>query len=471
MRLRLLLSLMPVVLTSVVVAACSDDATGSVLGGDSDAGDREVSDNDNDAGKATTVPRDSGAEDASSVDASSVDAADAGDAGTDTTPLACPPDKLPTTACANGLATTYVAATLPPQQFAGSVELDIDEGGFFHAAWAEQSVTPGVRYLSNTSGAFKVESLAGPTGLPSEALRFARLAIDDCGRPTVLYVRRQAPPSGVGAYISRIYVATRTKGGWAAEEVVVPKSAADATPGTDFDAVDLTTDGQHRPIVVTHRASSYNPVVSTKGAGGWTHEHLPVSTSGINLPRAAWSSTLGLVLAYAKGSTWKPAIAAKSGGTWTELEVPGSIAIDSFASNDDAVMAVSAAPDGTVHLTYVNYVGSRRAMRYSTVSSVAGGLSAPIAVPIPHAGLPIPMRVLARPGLEPRIVFEQFNGAQLHTYVSTMTAGAFGVAQDLGAYSGAGGAIDGNGRLHVLGSRYGAGSAKTTSLLTQACAP
>ncbi len=458
------------------IFACSSSSSDSASGDDAGGADDAAVGDDGSAADGASA--DSGHKDGGSgSDAAKSDAPY--DAGFDAMPLACPTPALPTTACANGVNTTFTAVATPTLLPAGTsppydVHAVVDSGGFFHLAWNVYSstATPYIRYATNRTGTFVIEDVAKPAGLVKDNLDFARLVIDSCGRPTILY-RRVHQVGSTNVY--QLYLATKFTGGWFTEEIVVPTSASDATPVTDFEAVDLTIDPQFHPVVASRRYTSAPIVVSTKGATGWTHDFTGLTTSGINLPRVVWSSTLGAVLAYSHSGD-KPSVGIKNGSTWTETVLTSSTAIDSFGVGDESVIVETAAPNGTVHLAYVTYdnAAMKRLLHYTSIASSAGGFTAPVSVPMPYSGLPIPMRIFAPTGLEPRITFEQFNGAQNQDYLSTMSSGIFGAATSMTAsfYEGNGSTIDGNGRVHLFASRYnGTSSSYVSDHATQGCAP
>lgn len=415
-----------------------------------------------DAGRdaAKDAAKDGAAKDSGSKDAG----IDAKDAAIDATPLTCVTATTPT-ACANGLATTFTAQTMPALTAGTSTRLRIDRGGFFHAGWSKSSTKSGISYLTNRGGSFTVEDVTKPLGLPNERFDFARLVVDDCGRPMILY-RHQHLPAGTNRYVHRIHLATKVSGGWLDEQLDVPTSPTDATPATDVDAADLVLDGNGLPVVVLTRYSASQPVVLRRTATGWDRETVPIFMDGINLPQVAWSSTLGLVFAYANGA-YKPAVAWKEGGTWTAYDVPGANAIDSFASGDEGAIAVAAASDGRVHLAWRSYVGSGRIMRYASIAS-ASAWTTPTAVPLPQSNMPTAITVLVPPAGEPRITFDQFDGGVVNTYVSRMTSGVFAPAAKVaGQISSSGSTVDANGREYLLVGNY----AQTARLYTQSCVP
>ena len=385
------------------------------------------------------------------------------DAGPDAllalTPLACVVPGLPIPACPNGVAPNFASQALAPIAARGT-RLRVDNGGFYQASWHNSK---GVSYLTNRSGAFVVESVTGLVGLPNEAITLTRLAVDDCGTPTVLYLRSHLPAMS-NKYDFRLFLATRKVGGWVHEPIEVPTSDDDASPATDYSSADLVLDDAGSPIVVLTRYSDSRFAILRRSGATFTAETLSIGGSRSFLPAAVWSNTLGLSLVYADGSASRPAVAWKLGSSWTESILSSEGPVDSFSAGDPSIAAAAGA-DGTVHVAYRIYPDSAgRRLRYASIAA-PNAWTTPRPLPLSNGYMPEGITVLLAGTGKPRVTFNQFNGSQSVAHVSRLTDGVVLPAVVVGVSLDSGRAIDSSGREHVLTT------GTVTKLYTQSCLP
>jgi hypothetical protein len=380
------------------------------------------------------------------------------DASPDAALLACPPPALPTSACASGVASTFTVSsqtTTGINTSVSSIRVRFDKGGFLHAAWSSGANV--VYYMTNRSGTLTFEQVAGPKGVPNELVDSVRLAIDDCGRPQILYQRGSIAITHNG---HRIFLATKLATGWSEEELTVPKSPSDATPADDYDQQDLVVDAAGSPTVLFTRYFEAKITILERAGAAWTAETLPMTVGSIGGIVAATSPTLGLVVSYQDNVAGRPAVAWKSAGAWVPSVFTSGAYIDSFGSSDEPNVQIAVAPDGSIHLAYVSLDDAdNRTMHYAHIGA-AGGFSPDVSVPMPTTSKPYGFRLMTTPGGDVRLVFDQL---AVHTgknrvapWLSTMTSGSFSTpvpvpvvpASSLSCNTGS--AIDGNGRLHVV---------------------
>lgn len=462
-----------------VATACSENSSQQVAG-DLDAAEASGDDSGTIAQDAGPSSHDSGSRGGSKVDAEPGDAASMDSDGDHTAPDAesafdgslldatttCVPVAAPV-ACANGFASTFTSQSLPHLIGGGGARVRYDRGGKLHASWSNTVV--GVTYLSNSTGSFVVEQVAQPMGLPNESFDFARLAVDACGNPTILY--REEHQMGTGNQTgANVYLATRQNGVWSSEQVIVPTSASDGTPATDVGVVDLVLDTAGSPVVLALRKGDSHPMVMRRSGVTWSTESVPIVTYGINLPQATWSSTLGLVFATEDLQTFSHGVSLvwKQGGTWTKYDLPGADPLDAFGRDDEPGLALNSDASGRVHLAWRSYLASGgRVMHYTTIASPSAWTPI-VAVPLPFDSMPISMTLLLSSASEPMITYDQFDGSNEHSYISRMVGGSFAASARVALYvENSASVVDATGRESVLVVN-GNGPAM---LYTRACAP
>jgi hypothetical protein len=390
-------------------------------------------------------------------------------------PLACPSPGSATTACASGVASTF---TVSPQTApainasVSSIRVRFDRGGFMHAAWSSGANI--VFYLTDKSGTLTLEQVAGPSGVASEVVNDVRLAIDDCGRPQILYQRSSLAVQHHG---HRLFLTAKLTTGWSEEELTIPTSSTDATPADDYDENDLVLDAAGAPIVLFTRYFDRHITLLERSGAGFTAETLPMSIGLLGGIVAGVSPTLGLVVAYEDLATSRPGVAWKVGGAWAPSVFTSGAMVDPYGVDDEPNIELAIGPDGAAHVAYVSTnASSARTMHYTRIDG-ASGFAPDVIVPMTTTSKPDSFRLAIAPSGDARIIFEQ---VAVHTgknrvapWLTTMTAGAFGtpvpipVVPTSSLHAASGSMLDANGRLHVVEHSVN----EPIVLLTQDCRP
>lgn len=336
-RTSILFTLAPLV-GMCMVAACSAQ---------SDSPDAENYAADTADGSSIVVPE---SDAASSKDAgSSKDASSSKDAGDAAAPSKeCLTEGLPAPKCTNGVISTFTAlsgVSFPYLNNPAGVRAVLDRSGAMHvvATASEQRLL----YYSNAGGTWKEEVIATP--LPAQdnnksfngAISSARLAVDECGRPTVAFLRGYRF-SGGATSADYLHVATLTNGVWSEEQLYNQESVSSPVIVT---APNGTT-------YVAEERSFGDPTfifVRVPGATSFKKETGPVTKY---LHDATWSKTLGLVLV--SGTSGSPRISFKDANGWKAytLATTTSSELASTIANDLSPLSGAADANGDVHLAW-----------------------------------------------------------------------------------------------------------------------
>lgn len=227
-----------------------------------------------------------------------------------------------------------------------NARIQVDPGGYIHAAFTNRTVPVHIEYASNRSGAWVVETVANASAQPSAEVSRAHLVLGACGAPFVAYMRSHVP-AGSPTGVRQMWLGARSGGTWTEELVPVPTSAVDSTPSTAVESFDITSDATGIMYAVA-RVGNTAFVMQRSLAGVWTTETFPFSVNGIEAPVMSLHPTLGVILAY--GSV--PRIALKDAGVWTESAVPGAKPLLSSGFNNQPQIGVAADADGTILLAW-----------------------------------------------------------------------------------------------------------------------
>lgn len=250
--------------------------------------------------------------------------------------------------------------------------VQIDPGGFIHAAFTNRTVPVHIEYASNRSGAWVVETVANASAQPSAEVSRAHLVMGACGAPFVAYTRSHVP-AGSMTGVQQMWLASKTGGTWTEQLVPVPTSSMDMTPSTAVTSFDITSDDTGVMYAVA-RVGNTAFVMQRSVAGVWTTETLPFYVYGLEAPVMSLHPTIGVILAYGDA----PKIALKEGGVWKESAVPGAKNLLSSGFNHQPQIGVAADADGTVYLAW----GAGEANGSDTLyvsRRIAGTWTAPLA--------------------------------------------------------------------------------------------
>jgi hypothetical protein len=414
-------------------------------------------------------------------DATTGDAADAADTSVitpDASPASpvCPAPALPAPACANGVVGVFTSKTMA---FANlddlrGVRAFVDRGGFFHVIGTSMNTNrPWVVYLTNRSGAWQREIVAQSLGRPMDRVREARLGIDSCGQPSVVFLREHQPAGAIVAD-RRVFLATRSStGAWTDAEIPVPTSAVDATPSSRVYLADLAEEPSGALHVAVHLYSGSLPMVLTRSAGSTTFaiERVDTGANGPTLPAITWSPILGAVLADVTVG-YRPRIAFKVGGAWTSHEVTGGVGMTTSGSDGGPKLGVHADAVGAVHVAWQtsSSIYSGNELYYARYAN--GAFSAPVAIAsiepsvVAYRTVGNDIRIVASPAGIPFVSHGAYYGPQWAHPTPGATPSGWTSHEVSKSQGWSAGVADSTGRGYLITT-----SAAGLDLRTQACAP